>query len=196
MRIPRSDSTRNKNAIMDATLACLNEKPRATIAEIAIAAGVARGTVYEYFATREELIGAVFERTISRTEAQLAALDLARAPWECLEDLARSSWRIFAQSTGFLEAAQYEVPAERVRALRDRPLLLLRPLLVSGRSKGVFRTDLTVGLQAACLYAILHVAGSEIRAGRLAENDASRVLRDTLHALLAPVEPLRVGGRS
>ncbi len=181
---------------MDATLACLNEKPRATVAEIAIAAGVARGTVYEYFATREELIVAVFERTISRTEAQLAALDLPAAPWDRLEGLVRSSWRIFAQSTGFLEAVQHEVPAERVRDFRDRPLLLLQPLLVSGRSEGVFRTDLTVGLQAACLYAILHVAGSEIRAGRLAESDASRVLRDTLHALLAPVEPLRLGGRS
>lgn len=181
---------------MDATLACLNEKPRATVAEIATMAGVARGTVYEYFASREELIGAVFERTVSRAEAQLAAVDLVTAPWDGLEGLVRSSWRIFAQSTGFLEAAQHEVPTERVRAFRDRPLLLLQPLLVSGRSEGVFRSDLTIGLQAACLHAILHVAGSEIRAGRLAESDASRVLRDTLHALLAPVEPLRLGGRS
>lgn len=183
----RADATRNKDAILDATLRCLNESPRATVGDIATAAGVGRGTVHAHFPTREDLIHAVFERTIRRTETEMAALDLTRAPWVCIEELIQTSWRVFDQFNGFLEAAEHEVEAARVRAFHGRPLSLLQPLLVRGRSEGAFRTDHTVELQTACLYAILHVAGAEIREGRFTERDATHALRGTIRSLLFPI---------
>lgn len=191
-RAIRADAIHNRDAIVDAALMFLNTNPRASLAEIAKAAGVGRVTLYGHFASRDELLQAVIKRTMDRVDAQLSAIDLGGRPWESLEALIRSSWRIIAQFSGLLGVAD-ELPPNMIRDYHFQPMMRVQALLLRGRSEGVFRTDHTIEWQTACFYAILHGAAVEIRAGRLTESDAPQIVPETLRALLVITpEPLEV----
>src|SRR5690348_9184640 len=68
--------------------------PAASIAQVVRAAGVGRVTLYGHFATRADLIDAVFDRTIAQAEAALEALDLTGDPAQALVRLVDSFWRM------------------------------------------------------------------------------------------------------
>ncbi|GAA2143208.1 hypothetical protein GCM10009825_33260 [Arthrobacter humicola] len=185
-RTKRADAVRNKDAIIDAALTCLSDDPGASMSEIARVAGVGRVTLYGHFADREELVGAVFARTMDRAAAELAAVDIKQDTWKCLRDLVQSSWRVLYQFNSLLAAAEPYLSAEQIRAHHDKPLARVITVLEKGRSEGTFRTDQSLAWQGACFYSILHSAAAEIRAGRLTEDDAARVLPATIRALLIP----------
>lgn len=182
-RTTRADALHNRDAIVDAALMFLNTNPRASLAEIAKAAGVGRVTLYGHFSSRDELLQAVIKRTLDRVDAQLSVIDLSGRPWESLEALIRSSWRIIAQFSGLLGVAE-ELPPNLIRDYHFQPMMRVQSLLIRGRSEGEFRTDHTIEWQTACFYAILQGAAVEIRAGRLLESQAADVIPETLRTLL------------
>ena len=55
-RALRSDSLRNRDAILEAAADCLTANPNASLADIAQAAGIARITLYGHFASRSDLL--------------------------------------------------------------------------------------------------------------------------------------------
>lgn len=183
-RLRRADAVRNRDVILDAALASLLENPQASMAEIAQAAGVGRVTLYGHFASREELIDALFERTIDRAEAQLAMLDLAGDPEQALELLVRSSWRIVDAFQRLLGAAEQALSSDRIRDHHQQPMQRVTGLIARGQAEGRFRTDLPAAWLTACFHAILHAAAAEVRTGRLAEEDAATVIPATISAML------------
>ncbi|XAS65605.1 TetR/AcrR family transcriptional regulator [Pseudarthrobacter sp. So.54] len=191
-RAKRVDAVRNRDAIIDAALICLGENPGASMSEIARVAGVGRVTLYGHFTAREELVSAVFERTMERAEAELEAVDVEQDTWMTLSELVQSSWRVLYQFNSLLAAAERYLSSDQIRAHHDKPLARVMFVLEKGRGEGLFRADQPLAWQAACFYAILHSAAAEIRAGRLNEADATRILPSTICALLTPApEPIR-----
>lgn len=183
-RARRADAVRNRDGILDAALELFLENPRAGMAEIATAAGVGRVTLYGHFASRTELMDVLFERTISRAEEQLSALDLGGDPMAAMKRLIVSSWRIVDAFHRLLAAAEHELSPDRIREHHHTPMLRVSGLIARGRNERVFRSDQPANWQTACFYALLHAAASEVRTGRLAEADAQSAVLISITAVL------------
>lgn len=181
----RADAQRNRAAIIDAAVACLAANARASMTEIAQAAGVGRVTLYGHFASRRELLDAAAAQTMRRVEEELGPLKLDGDPSEALDLLVRSSWRIVDNFHGLLAAADDELGSDRIREHHDATLLRVRALIERGQEAGIFRTDLTSQWLAGCFFSLLHGAAAEIRAGRLTESDAAKALPATIKSLTA-----------
>ena len=71
-----ADKEERRNAILDAAESLFLEHPQrmANVAEVADAAGVAKGTVYLYFPSKEEMLLALHERHVALFFADLIAL--------------------------------------------------------------------------------------------------------------------------
>jgi AcrR family transcriptional regulator len=189
-RTRRADAVRNRDAILDAALSALSRDMEASMAEIAAAAGIGRVTLYGHFSSREELVDAVFARTMQRAEAQLAGLDLTGDAAAALDRLVRSSWRVVAEFQSILGAAELALGGERVRAYHDQPMARVENLIARGQAEGGFRVDQPTAWLTACFYAVLHAGAAELRAGRLDEAKAAMVIPASIAALL--MAPMRM----
>lgn len=70
-RAPRRDAAANREALLAAAAAALNDDIDASIETIALRAGLSRRAVYGHFSTRDELLVEVFTRGAARLAALL-----------------------------------------------------------------------------------------------------------------------------
>ncbi|PZT89878.1 MAG: TetR family transcriptional regulator [Gordonia sp. (in: high G+C Gram-positive bacteria)] len=180
----RADAVRNVERILDAAIACLTQRPTATMADIAKEAGLGRVTVYGHFASRPVLIDAVVARVIERGERTLAAVDIEGDPREAPARVIESSWQLVDQARSVIDATAEELSPERIRQLHDSPAARVGSLIERGRREGLFRTDMPTSWQLAVLHQVLHGAAAEIAFGRLEAVDAPRVIITTVFTLL------------
>lgn len=178
----RADARRNIAAILDAAQECLVADPEANVGEIAKRAGVGRVTLYGHFASRTELIDAVFARAVTESDSILDTVDLDGDPREALARLIAASWRIVDEFRSLLLAAQNHIPAEHIRAAHDRPMRRVHRLIERGQAAGVFRADLPVSWMVVVYHSVVHGAAAEVAAGRLSDQDAPNLITTTLLA--------------
>ena len=121
-----------------------------TVGVIARATGVARGTVYRYFPTRQALLSVVLDQALGQADHQLTQANLAAVPVP--EGLARAVRALVALGDDFLVLVDQrlltggDIPAfSAVEALLDR-----------GRQTGHLRSDLPLSCQVEALYALVH----------------------------------------
>lgn len=186
VREPRADARRNVDALLDAAVACLARDPEASIADIAAGAGLGRVTVYGHFGSRAELIDAATTRAIARTNALLEDVDLTGDARTALARLVRATWRIVADISGLLLAAERVLPPDRLHAAHDAPMRRVRDLVDRGREEGAFRIDLPADWLVALVHSVVHGAAGEIAAGRLADDEADVVIAASLLAAFTP----------
>ncbi len=74
---------------------------RTSITMIAKAAGISQGLVYHYFESKEELLRAIFERSMADVQASFAEADAAGTPQERIERLVRASFDILSRNLQF-----------------------------------------------------------------------------------------------
>ncbi|MEU6431243.1 TetR/AcrR family transcriptional regulator [Microbispora sp. NPDC046973] len=180
----RADARRNIRAILDAAQVCLARDADASVADIAKAAGVGRVTLYGHFKTRADLVDAVLTRTMEQSDAALDAIDTAGDPRQALTRLVGASWQIVHQLHSVLQAAQRELPPERIRAVHDRTLHRVQTIIDRGRGSGAFRDDLPARWLVTTAFSLMHAAAEDTAAGRLDADDAARVVSATLLAAL------------
>lgn len=121
--IGEADKAQRRDAILDAAEALFLEHPdrMASVAEVAQAAGLAKGTVYLYFPSKEEMLLALHERHVAAFFDELTTR-LERAEpvgYETVWDIAR---RHIVEGPGYLDLTS------RCFGLMDREIPLQRAL--------------------------------------------------------------------
>ena len=157
----------------------------AQVADVAREAGVAAGTVYLYFRSKDDLLTSIFEKSMTRAlEEADRALAGVTDPVERLRRLARvhlgglGSRRDLAivfqvelrQSTKFME----RFSAAQLRTYLDH----LRDAVSAAQAAGLFRTDLNATLAAKAIF------------GALDEMVTNWVLSNRDHRLVDDADPV------
>jgi AcrR family transcriptional regulator len=178
----RADAERSIAAIHDGALGVLGERPDASMAEIAAAAGVARQTVYAHYESREALLADVAERALAQTVAAIDAAEPRRGPpIEALERLVDAWWGTVARHARVLEALAAAYPSpEAVHDLHAPILERLGRLIRRGQRARDFDHRVSADWLAVAFLGLMHTAADEVAAGRLDEAEAGRVLGRTI----------------
>jgi AcrR family transcriptional regulator len=179
----RADAQRNRESILDAALRCFGDNPTASMAAIAEAAKVGRVTLYGHFASRADLVAALFDRTLERSNVQLGAVDISGEPLEALRRLTTSAWQIVDSFHSLLGVAEDELGGAAVRDHVEKVLAQVEGLFTRGQAEGAFRADVPASWLTTCYFAILHSGAAELRAGRMSEADAAWIVPDTVASL-------------
>ena len=176
-----------RTAILDAATRVFARRGffNAQVADVAREAGVAAGTVYLYFRSKDDLLTSIFEKSMTRAlEEADRALAGVTDPVERLRRLARvhlgglGSRRDLAivfqvelrQSTKFME----RFSAAQLRTYLDH----LRDAVRAAQEAGVFRTDLNATLAAKAIF------------GALDEMVTNWVLSNRDHRLVDDADPV------
>jgi TetR/AcrR family fatty acid metabolism transcriptional regulator len=132
------------------------------VADVARVAGVAAGTVYLYFRSKDDLLVSIFERTMKVAIAEgRAALDDVADPVERLRRIARMHLERLGRDRDLAVVVQVELRQsikfmERFSSthLQDY-LTLIRRTIADGQAAGVFRSDVNANTAAKVFFGAL-----------------------------------------
>ncbi len=137
----RSDAVRNRATIIEAARELIAEPGELKLSAVARRAGVGQGTLYRHFATREELVRAIYDYEIDELVADAHSLLAEHAP-----DLALERW--FAKlaeyarvKRGVIAAVEASVWGDISAHTPGKLAEALDALLDAGRSQGLLRDD-------------------------------------------------------
>jgi AcrR family transcriptional regulator len=180
----RADAKRNVAAILAAAVECLANNPDTSMAEIAAAAGVGRMTLYGHFKTRADLLDAVLTEVTAQAHQTLDAADVSGDARAALARLTAANWLVVDRLRHVLEAAQRELPAERIHQAHGQVLGRVQAVIERGQAAGAFRADLPLPWLVSLAMNVMHAAAGEVSAGRLTSSQAPSVVAGTLLAAL------------
>jgi len=134
----------------------------AQVADVARAAGVAAGTVYLYFRSKDDLLVSIFEKTMREAlaEGRAAAADL-NEPRERLRRFARLHLARLGRDRSLAVVFQVELRQstkfmERFSSTLLRDYLgLIRAAIAEGQTAGAFRSDLKPTVAAKMFFGAL-----------------------------------------
>src|SRR5712691_7699616 len=140
-----------RDAILRAAIDVFAERGyfNAQVADVARAAGVAAGTVYLYFRSKDDLLISIFERGMREALAETkAAIDGVDDPGERLRRIARLHLARLGRDRNLAVVFQVELRQstkfmERFSSTLLRDYLgLIRAAIAEGQTAGAFRSDL------------------------------------------------------
>jgi TetR/AcrR family fatty acid metabolism transcriptional regulator len=153
-----------RDAILRAAIDVFAERGffNAQVADVARAAGVAAGTVYLYFKSKDDLLVSIFERSMREGLAKgRAAVEDLQDPRERLLRLARAHLARLGHDRNLAIVFQVELRQstkfmERFSATLLRDYLgLIREAIADGQREGLFRADVKATVAAKMLFGAL-----------------------------------------
>jgi TetR/AcrR family fatty acid metabolism transcriptional regulator len=161
---PEAPPGPKRDAILRAAIDVFAERGffNAQVADVARAAGVAAGTVYLYFKSKDDLLVSIFERSMrdGLTNGRAAVANL-QDPRERLLRLARAHLARLGHDRNLAIVFQVELRQstkfmERFSATLLRDYLgLIREAIADGQREGLFRADVKATAMAKMLFGAL-----------------------------------------
>jgi AcrR family transcriptional regulator len=149
---PPSLKARVAAAILEAAGGVLaREGDAASMSDVALAAGVARATLYRYFPTREALLAALSDHALEDATGRLAAARLDEV--DVSEGVARAVRALVAVGDPLVVLAR-ERAREEAPAFDAQIVATLRRLVERGQGEGVLRADVPAGWLVESLVAL------------------------------------------
>jgi AcrR family transcriptional regulator len=171
----RADAAHNLEAVLTTGARLLNDDPATSIAAIAAAAGVDRRTVYRRFASREELLAAIYTARLDAIEAAADAARLTEAPVAVA--LHRYAEAIIAVNRAWPVDLARMTADPALRERRARSVERVAAFLDRAVDEGLLRAGMPPGWAGALLGRLLHLAAAELPA--LGAGQAADVLVET-----------------
>ncbi|AZQ75891.1 TetR/AcrR family transcriptional regulator [Streptomyces luteoverticillatus] len=150
--------------------------PGASIASIAAAAGVDRRTVYRRFASREELLTAIYEARLTAVEQAIEDARLREAPVAVA--LHRYVENVIAVNRTWPVDLARMLTDEAIRRRRDVSVREVDGFLRRATDEGVLRRDQPEGWASALLPQLMHLVSRQLP--ELSPGQAADVVVDTL----------------
>jgi AcrR family transcriptional regulator len=156
-RTLRADAARNREALLAAAEAEFAERGlAASVADIARRAGVAKGTVFRHFASKEDLIASIVVGHFGQlTDAAEELADVEDPEAALLRFLTVVADQRRQHDLTFLQSASRD--DDRVAAVGDELFAGLDRLVVRAREAGVLREDVTTNDVFLLMCAPVHV---------------------------------------
>jgi AcrR family transcriptional regulator len=137
----RTDAARNRSVIIEAARQLITEPGELKLSAVARRAGVGQATLYRHFATRDELVRALYDGEIDELVALAHALLDEQPPGEALRlwftQLAAYARVKFGVMAAVEASVWKDIGAQTMGKLGDA----LDALLAAGREAGVLRGD-------------------------------------------------------
>lgn len=132
------------------------------IAEIAGEAGVASGTIYLYFRSKDEILIHVFEESLDRIIQDIAQdLEILADPREKLQTFIEHHLRLLKEHRELAEVLQVELRQSHKFMKEYEPrhwvryLNIIAGILKEGQDQGLFRTDFSPGIWKRAVFGAL-----------------------------------------
>jgi AcrR family transcriptional regulator len=168
----------SRDSILAAAMRCLNADPRASMADLATAAGVGRATLHRHFSSRDDLLQELGTRSLDQWEQSMrdagapdavASGDPARIE-ACLRDLI-GRYLDDHDTFGFALTDPYCTSAPDLSERTEQLALRESELLAAGQRAGLLRSDLPARFLSSAIYGLLVGARDALRSGRIARRD-------------------------
>ncbi len=181
----RSDARRTHARILRAATELILSRQQLSMSGLARAAGVSRPTLYDHFASVEDVVEAAVERAVALgLQAPELDHDDGANPPERMAQLLRTRWQSLADHTELYRLASEVLPPGRMQAVHQNTVGNVTELIDIGKRTGDFRDDLPTEWLVAVVYGLLHQAAEEVLAGRLRQDRAGELLSRTVLSTL------------
>ena len=170
-----------RRAVLEAAARLLASDSEASIDDIAHASGVARATLYRWFAGRDQLVEAIFEQILdeAREITRTALGEAAIPPLAVIQSICRECLAL-GERYRFMEAKlEHEDPSDQLREE-------LASFIAGAQGRGELRNELTPEWVASMLEGTILAACKDVHAGRQSRLRAADQMDRTLRRLLGP----------
>jgi AcrR family transcriptional regulator len=169
------------DSVTDAAARLLALRPAASMADVAVAAGVSRATLFRRFPSRGALVEELSRRAV---QAYAAAVDGARTE----EGMAQEALRRLLMGLARLAPGYGLLALQPLDEMVEADLLALasgaderiRHLVHRGQEAGEFRVDVPADWVLSSVTWLVVAAADGVRLGRLAARDVERLLCATV----------------
>lgn len=134
-----------------------------SIDEIAARVGIAKGTVYLHFASKEDLIVAISQRDLGQLIAEIREIaDTTGSARSKLEGILQALYGNFVRRMQLLSGMfrdvslhQLKMNERKIMDLLDRMTEIIRAILEEGKTTGEFTTDIPTPVMVATFFSLL-----------------------------------------
>lgn len=176
----RSDSRRNRQAVVAAAIEVLPTDPTASMATIAERSGLGRTTVYRHFPARADLVRALFEHVVEEATAVTSEViergDTTRETMRALGPAIIGIADRFRFLAGLRDMGSDQVIADST----VDPNQPTRHFVEAAQRRGEIHTEMPVQWILTSINTLAGGASAEMRAGRLTREEAGEVLGETM----------------